>query len=359
MTARFVPFDPATAPADEWARLHAYRRARHAELRPGDPLMDDATFEQAARNEADNPEFTSLRFAILDAATGAQIGSMSYGCLNPASPSYAENHALGRVQLVVLGPWRHQGIGRAGLARLRDLMRAHGQSVVIGATAEADGEAFARAVGAEVALAGSENRLDLADVDWAMVDRWIAEGQARAPDACLTFFDHLPDAIADPFAELYTETFNQQPLGELAVGAVVFTPEILRRNEANLERLGGRHISAVIQETDGALSGLTELVWIPGRPTLAEQGLTGVRDAFRGGGRGKWLKAAMLRRARAELPDVVTIATDNASSNAPMLAINAQLGFRPHMASVNVQLTIEALEGYLSREGDGEAGRGA
>lgn len=348
MTARFAPFEPADAPPDAWGRMHRYRRARHAELRPGDPLMDDATFEQAARNEVDNPEFGSVRFAILDDATGEQIGSMSYGWLRPESPSYAENRALGRLQLVVLTPWRRQGIGRAALARLHDLMRAHGQTVVIGATAEADGEAFARAVGAEIALAGSEHRLALADVDWDMVDRWIADGEARASGARLTFFDDLPDDIADAYAALYTETFNQQPLGALAVGAVVFTPDTLRRHAANLERLGGRHLSAVIREADGALSGLTELVWIPGRPTLAEQGLTGVRDAYRGGGRGKWLKAAMLRRVRAELPGVETVSTDNATSNAPMRAINAQLGFRAHKASVNVQLTIEALEAYLS-----------
>jgi mycothiol synthase len=348
MTIRFDPFDPTTASPETWARFHRFRRLRQAESRPEDPPLDDATTTAALKNEAASPEFQGFRFAIVDGADPEmQIGNFVYGYLRPESPSYPENHHSAQVQIAVLAPWRRRGIGRQVLGRVHALMREHGHSVILGATSEADGKAFARAIGADEALAGRESRLDLGALDWPMVEGWIAEGAARSPEARILFFERVPESIIEPFCTLYTETFNQQPLGDLSVGRIVFTPELMRQSEGDMARMDGRRITAVIEEADGALAGLTEIFYLAGRPSLAQQGLTGVRDAYRGAGKGKWLKAAMLDHVRHTLPAVRTLSTDNATDNAPMRAINAQLGFRLHRETLNVQMEAEALERYL------------
>ena len=104
---------------------------------------------------------------------------------------------------------------------------------------------------------------------------------------------------------------------------------------------------------------MTRDEWIKWLPTMLSpiatflavwigwQGLTGVRDVHRGRGLGKWLKAEMLLRVRRDFPEVRVVSTGNASSNEAMLSINERLGFRTHKEPVIVEMTREALEGYV------------
>src|SRR5206468_11272362 len=53
MISNLVPVavDTQTASKDFWARYHAYRRIRHAETRPDDPLQPDHLGEQRMKRE--------------------------------------------------------------------------------------------------------------------------------------------------------------------------------------------------------------------------------------------------------------------------------------------------------------------
>ncbi|MHA1480977.1 MAG: GNAT family N-acetyltransferase, partial [Candidatus Thorarchaeota archaeon] len=84
-------------------------------------------------------------------------------------------------------------------------------------------------------------------------------------------------------------------------------------------------------------------------PMLIQQ-LTGVDQNYRGQGKGKWVKAAMLLKVREKFPDIETISTANASSNAPMLAINERLGFKLNKEIFNVQIDTEKLGEYLAKK---------
>lgn len=64
----------------------------------------------------------------------------------------------------------------------------------------------------------------------------------------------------------------------------------------------------------------------------------------RGCGLGKWLKAAMLGRVLRERPEAKEIRTGNADSNAPMLAINHRLGFKPYFAGTKWQVEPELVK---------------
>ena len=63
-------------------------------------------------------------------------------------------------------------------------------------------------------------------------------------------------------------------------------------------------------------------------------------DAHRGHKLGLWMKAAMLDRILRERPEAKVIRTGNANTNAQMLGINTQLGFKVAWQSMLWQLPI-------------------
>ncbi len=132
---------------------------------------------------------------------------------------------------------------------------------------------------------------------------------------------------------------------------MVFDPETFRDREARNADIGGTWITAVTTEADGDISGMTEMTHQPDRKTFIQQGLTGVKEKYRGRGLGKWLKAAMLLRVRKEFPQVKVISTGNATMNEAMLSINRRLGFRRHKEVEAFQISLETVEQYLENRG--------
>jgi GNAT superfamily N-acetyltransferase len=107
--------------------------------------------------------------------------------------------------------------------------------------------------------------------------------------------------------------------------------------------LDASHDVYVAREADGSLSGMTDVSYHPARPDRVQQRFTGVRPDCRGRGIGKWLKAEMLVRIRDAYPQARWVVTENATSNAAMLAINRALGFRAHRAGSTYQIGLETL----------------
>jgi hypothetical protein len=65
-----------------------------------------------------------------------------------------------------------------------------------------------------------------------------------------------------------------------------------------------------------------------------------VAAAHRGHRLGRWLKADNLARARAHQPALAVLQTGNAESNAHMLAINVDQGYRPYRLLANYQAPV-------------------
>jgi RimJ/RimL family protein N-acetyltransferase len=68
-------------------------------------------------------------------------------------------------------------------------------------------------------------------------------------------------------------------------------------------------------------------------------GFTGVRPGYRGRGLAKLVKSASLRRV-AEA-GITSSLTSNDGANAPMLAVNEWLGYRPVATQIQWRLTLE------------------
>jgi mycothiol synthase len=198
-------------------------------------------------------------------------------------------------------------------------------------------------------MSSIESRLKLSEVDWPMLDSWIAEGQARSPQTKLEIYEGpIPEAMRADYAPQLSSMLNTIPFEGLDHGEIVITPDVMREFYARMAVTGEVQHSVLAREPDGVISGITDTGWAPYHRTIVYQWFTGVRPDARGRGIGKWIKAAMLVHLRDSYPDVLWLATDNAGSNAPMLKINRAMGFKAYRQGTAYQITRDELEKRLA-----------
>ena len=203
-------------------------------------------------------------------------------------------------------------------------------------------------LGAQKGLEAHVNQLRIADLDGGLIERWLAQGQARGAEFELGLWDGpYPEEQLAAVAEL-VELTNQQPLGDLEIEDMHMTPEQLRQAEQmSFARGNQRWTFYIVEKASGRFAGYTETVWNPNRPEILRQDMTGVFPEYRGRGLGRWLKAAMLDKVLKERPSVKYVRTGNADSNAAMLKINREMGFQPYTAGALWQIEIERVLEYL------------
>ena len=289
------------------------------------------------------------RYEIVEG--GRLMSWMSGSTSKPGTPGHESNKHLFWADLYVRADARRRGLGSSWLPVLVEVMDAHGCTVV-GMGAEEDaGHAFLRWLGAKARLVGAENRLKLADVDWKMVDDWVREGPRRSTATKLETYDGpLPEAMWDDYAPQLSSMLNTIPFEDLDHGEIVITPDHMRDYYARLEIADERLHTILTREPDGVISAITDTSWAPHRPTMVEQRFTGVRPDARGRGLGKWIKAAMLAHIHELHPAAEWVATENAGSNGPMLAINKKLGFKQFRAETEYQISRDGLSARIRKQ---------
>ncbi|MCA9973374.1 MAG: GNAT family N-acetyltransferase [Anaerolineales bacterium] len=337
------PFDLAGVTPEAYAALHAHRQVLRAERQPDDPAT---TLEDMIQNMRTIPPFVQMAaWVVWDAAREAILAEG-----NAVRFRVGENAHLVQFDISVLPAYRRQGLGRAMLAEIVAMAQAEERRLLVTMTngRVPAGAAFMQRIGARPGMETHVNQLDLAELDRALLADWLGIGTARQDAYELGLWDGpFPEADIAAAAELMT-VMNQAPHGDIELNDMQFTPEQLRQMEANEAARGiSRWIYYVRERTSGELVGFTATHWLPSRPQLLSQGDTGVFPAHRGQGLGKWLKAAMLQKVLAERPQVRHVRTGNADSNAPMLAINHALGFRPYLSQCIWQVEVETAAAYL------------
>lgn len=343
-----IEFKPKDLTRPEWDRYHIYRRIRHEERRPEDPLWPDDEVEEMMKR--DHPHYISRYFGALD---GDDLVSTFYaGVVKPEAPEYETNKHLIWADFGVLKDRRRQGIGTDWLRKLAALAQEYDRRVLTFGTEEDDGRAFLKSIGAEMKLAGAENRLDFEEVDWDMVRTWVAEGEKKSPDTELVFYEgRVPEEAVEELCKAMTEFLNTMPFDDLDHGDIVMTPEDVKDMYERYDVLKAEHHTYLTREPEGTISGITDIAYFPSQPDRVSQQFTGVDTGQRGRGLGKWLKAAMLEYVRERYPEVRWVVTGNANSNAAMLAINHRLGFKEHKAAESFQMSLDSLKSHLEKVG--------
>lgn len=252
----------------------------------------------------------------------------------------------------VLPEVRRQGLARQMLRLIVEQARRHNRRLMLTESngSVPAGDAFLSGMGARKGLEQHLNQLRLAELDGGFVQRWLERSSHLSGEFDLGWWDsRFPEDRLQELADLWQVVANDQPRDTLELEDVNFTPDILRQFETTLLAGGQqRWVLYVTHRESGRIVGLTEVFWHPDRAMLLQQGFTAVSPEYRGKGLGRWLKAEMLNRVLRERPQVELIRTGNANSNAPMLKINVEMGFRPYISWTIWQVEREAVEKYLA-----------
>ena len=333
MNLKIAEFNVLAADEAAWNGFFGVMDEFQLETSPEDPLLPREKRKALMIAYESSPYRKVYRFlAFSEENPGEAAGFVSAAVETPSSPSYESNRHIGNLTVIAAKKYRGGGLGALLLKRVITELAAKEPSVseLLTPVTLKSGERFMERLGATVSLETAENRLVLKEVDWAMVEAWAAEGGRRNPGTSLVTVSVIPQEDIEDYSAAYSETINQQPLGDVTI-KMKYTPEQVRYGEVkNLEQ-GVDHTTMYTRESDGRVSGLTETMYLAEADYRATQLLTGVREQYRGRGLGKLLKARMLLHIRKEYPGVNYIVTGNADSNGPMLAINNKLGFKKHL----------------------------
>lgn len=335
------PVDLLTADDDLVREVLALTNAIGRERVPEDPPLSFDAFAARVRNR---PAMFVIRDWLARSAEGEIVGRGSVVRFEADT-----NQHLRDAGIDVLPRHRRKGIANQ---LLREVVAGAGEAhdIVLGFLTNdrvPAAAAFLERIGAKPTLAMHASQLDLSRLDRAMLREWAG---IETKGYRLEWIDgDVPEKLMKNVIVAY-DTMNTAPRGDSAMQDWNTTPEQIHgfdksRRGADRER----RLLLAIHDATGETAGYTELEYDPKIPHLIWQQGTAVIPTHRGHGIGKWIKAAMLERAMRDWPSARLVRTGNADSNAPMLAINTRLGFKPIWAESIWEVGIAGARAYVGR----------
>ncbi|MEL6405412.1 MAG: GNAT family N-acetyltransferase [Chloroflexota bacterium] len=344
-TFRIITFDVETADDATWLQLTQLLEKQSRERNPNDPPISDDLLKKSVLANNGNPETSrDYRLVVRD---DEGIGFSIVQFVTDKDPEYESKKHVAYASIFVLPDYRQQGIGRALLGTVVHACNQRGVTLLQGTAELESGHGFATHFGGEVGIETATRRLPLADTDWDLMQQWVDDGTAKNSDITIETYDTFlimddEDDYAE-FCRVYTEMMNQQPYEDIEGAEEIYTPERMRHEEEQMKQLGMTWWLKVAYDDKRDIAGVTEIMYHPERGHRVGQGLTAVRDSFRGRKIGKWLKADMMLHIREVYPDAEYVSTGNADVNSAMLAINEKMGFRLYKRQVVYKLDVSAL----------------
>jgi GNAT superfamily N-acetyltransferase len=247
-----------------------------------------------------------------------------------------ENFHLARVDPRVLPEHRRHGVGTALVETAERIAAAEGRTELAAEDEtplrpdyDDSAEPFARHLGFRVVQRSVRRCIDLP------LEPTHAAALRRDPRAAsagyslVTFGNHWPDEYLDDRCELGRRMSTDMPAGEQELDEQVWDAARVRALEASLAAQNRAKVTtAARHDASGLLVGFTEVAIPLGAPESAWQHDTLVMREHRGHGLGFAMKLATFFAVHDRHPDVRRINTWNAEENAPMVAVNEDLGFR-------------------------------
>jgi mycothiol synthase len=337
-------FDPDTASPEYFKARHKYLTLRSREEMPEDPPR---SLEFSITNAKNWKLLEKEKWEAWHLWGNDEIVAELFVYFSLSE----DNKHLIHGEMTVLHPYRTKGYSKLLLPKLVQMAETYDRTLLMCNTSSRipAGALFAEHLGASKGMETHTNQLVLSEVDRSLLETWIENAKATAKDFELGLWTLYPEEEIVAIAKMI-EVMNTAPKDDLDVEDFKVEPEVLRQFEAyNKVRNVEFWMMYVRHKPSSELAGYTQTFWDPENPENLTQGDTGVLPKYRGHGLGKWLKAAMIQKVLAERPVVKRIRTGNADSNAPMLAINQALGFKPYIAGTVWQIEIEKIKSYLQR----------
>ncbi len=234
------------------------------------------------------------------------------------------------VELMVQPEWRCRGIGRALERTVAAHLQGRGAKEVLAGGYE-DQPYLAPLLerrGFSEVMRYFDNVLELEGFDF---DRWADQAQVPGGVRLISLADLMAevgeDAAYRAFYDAFAEIRRDVPRPGEAT-ATSYEDVLIRLRDPHFFPQG----IVLAQAAGGEVVALSELWRSDQGPERLNIGLTGTRRAWRRKGLALVLKLAAMRVAREA--GARELWTGNASTNAPMLALNERLGFRPRPAYV-------------------------
>jgi GNAT superfamily N-acetyltransferase len=344
LQVEFQKLDVAHATDDEYLCLSKFKNILNCEYRPDDPPIP---LEEHIQGWKNIPDFVEHETYVAWDPTHLEIIS----CGEIAIFHTGDNEHAADIRVEVLSEYRNRGIGRQVLKVLLPFAQKHRRTLLISFVCDRIPEAaiWLERLGGRKGLSMHINQLKVSEFDKTLVQQWLSQSEDKHAEFELCFLDGpYPEDVIQEIAELFQEVANDQPRENLEIEDMKFTPEMFRQEEKNMFARGSQRWTLYLRDrSNGKVVGLTEVLWNPNRPMLLQQAFTGTYPAYRSRGLGRWLKAEMMRRILTDRPQVEFIRTGNANSNAPMLKINTEMGFKPYISNTVWQVDTEKVETYL------------
>jgi GNAT superfamily N-acetyltransferase len=253
--------------------------------------------------------------------------------------STVDNVDLADVLICCAPADRGQGYAASMLAHVEEQARDRGRRRLVGDVnwphelgAAGDGSPdleWAQRQGFELGLVDVQRRLAL-PVPAGRLEELAAEAATCHQGYQLrSFTGPVPDDLVEGWAALNATLSTEAPMGEIDRQAETTDVAAIRAEETMIERQGRVKIGAAAVSPDGDVVAYSDLALTVHESERAYQWGTLVRPDHRGHRLGMAVKVANLRTLSETQPQITTVVTFNADVNAPMVAVNDQLGFRP------------------------------
>lgn len=320
------------------------RRDARLEYLPDDPAWSFEEYMQIATNFSN---ILHIRDWVM--LHGDEI--IAYAHLRTRTSG--ENRRLGEFNIVVKPQWRRKGLATRLLPQIYKASQKAGCTALLNfvySTMPA-GNAYMATIGARKAAIERISQLDVAQLNRSLLQNWQRRAAERAEGIELVLWEGMyPDEAYEPMAAMYTDFSRSFPKDDVSFEDEIYTPEMVRSEITSLVDRGNLVWTLVAREGKaGAIVGFTICAQHPSSPQILEQDDTGVLTQWRNCGIGRLLKATMLLKLLPQLPQVRYIRTENAESNAAMLSINEEMGFRPYIENTIWQLDVAALAAYIEK----------
>jgi GNAT superfamily N-acetyltransferase len=339
-----VPFNLRHSDTATYAAATEFFNRMNAERLPDDPPH---TLAENIAGWQSIPDFVQIEaWGVWRKADQAVVAAGSVDYLQTGQNEHAVQFAV-----EVLPEYRRQGLGTQLLRQIVAVAQRKQRTLMITNTDERipAGALCVERLGARKGIENHTNQLRMDELNRALVAKWLAAGQANAGAFELGFWDGAYPEADLPQVLRMSDLMNTMPRDALELEDIHFTAEHVRQMEQSRKARGITFWTTFVRErASGNIVGFSDVYWHPARPAILSQGNTGVFPEYRNRGIGRWLKAAMLDKVLREKPQVQFVRTSNADSNAPMLKINVELGFKPYMSQTVWQVETEKAARYLA-----------
>jgi GNAT superfamily N-acetyltransferase len=346
---RMQKFEPATASEAELRAAHVFLVRTSAELWPLGPHETFEEFLNGLRTRPPSEEYHKWYVTPKDASepvAGANL-FIWYG---------EANQHIANFWVRVLPEYRRQGIATRLLQPVAETARANDRALLQAWTTSnaPDGSAFMERIGAKMGQEESVSKLELREMNRDLIHEWLDNAEALQSEFELGFWvGKYPQRELETMTKMREVIGNSMPRDETEQEDDVYTVERVREWQESIEQRGIELWTAYVRErSTRRIAGYTELAWKSEHPEDLEQWDTGVLHEYRNRGIGRWLKAALIDRVQHERPQVQQVRTGNSSTNASMLRINHEMGFKPYQTTFAWQISLDKMFTYLASAGE-------